>query len=160
MMTPYSLAGRRQLEERLAGLDALIGPRPSRGWLWTIRTALGMSTYELGPRIGVTASRVRQLELAEVAGSIKLSVLDRTARTLQCRLLYVLVPYEPLDQIVMRQARRQATRVLASSNSRKPTGTEEPDIENDPRPTAVEVELLANQLAVLRGLWTENADGK
>jgi len=119
-----------------------------------------MSTYELGPRIGVTASRVRQLELAEVAGSIKLSVLDRTARTLQCRLLYVLVPYEPLDQIVMRQARRQATRVLASSNSRKPTGTEEPDIENDPRPTAVEVELLANQLAVLRGLWTENADGK
>jgi hypothetical protein len=118
-----------------------------------------MSTYELGPRIGVTASRVRQLELAEVGGSIKLSVLDRIARTLHCRLVYVLVPDEPLDQIVMRQARHQAERALASSIPGMSAGSDNPDIENEhPFPTAVEVEVLANQLAVLRGLWTENAD--
>jgi hypothetical protein len=66
------------------------------------------------------------------------------------------VPTEPLDQTVMRQARHQAERVLASSVSDQSYESDLAD--QDPLPTAMEVEVLANQLAVLRGLWTENAD--
>jgi transcriptional regulator with XRE-family HTH domain len=119
-----------------------------------------MSTYEHGRRIGVTASRVREIELAEARGSIKMSVLDRIARSLNCRLIYVLVPNESLDEMVMRQARHQAERVLASSNPGETADPGERGVADDgPFPSAVEVEVLANQLSVLQGLWTEKAKG-
>jgi predicted DNA-binding mobile mystery protein A len=111
-----------------------------------------MSTYELGRRLGVTASRVRQLELAELQGSIKLSVLDRTARALNCDLVYVLVPRESLEQMVKRQARQQAEKKLASSVSREGGGA---DVD-DPALMVARLEVLANQLVVRRGLWTEH----
>jgi predicted DNA-binding mobile mystery protein A len=93
----------------MAGLEDRIGLRPDRGWIRVIREALGMSTYDLGRRMGVTASRVCQLERAELDGRIRLCTLERVAASLNCNLFYVLVPNEPLEQIVLQQARRKAT---------------------------------------------------
>jgi predicted DNA-binding mobile mystery protein A len=108
-----------------------------------------MSTYEFGPRIGVTASRVRQLELAEVQGSIKLSVLDRTAGALNCQLVYVLVPKEPLDQMVRRRARDKA-RELASFVTAE-LGVEDRDLMAEL--IDEDLDVLALQLMDRRGLW-------
>jgi hypothetical protein len=115
-----------------------------------------MPTYVLGRRIGVSESRVRQLELAEVNRSIRLSFLERAARALDCQLVYVLVPNRPLDEMVKRQARLQAERRLASSvsgGSDESTGSHE----EDPVLTAAELTVLASQLAHRRGLWTDLA---
>jgi predicted DNA-binding mobile mystery protein A len=68
-----------------------------------------MSTVELGKRMDISQPRASRLERAEVEGTIRLSTLSRAAEALNCTLHYVLVPDEPLEDIVLRQADRKAT---------------------------------------------------
>jgi predicted DNA-binding mobile mystery protein A len=151
-MTRLRRGRRRQIDKRLTGLDTQIGPRPPRGWLWTIRDALGMSTYEFGRRIGVSATRVRQLEIAEVDGKIRLGVLEKTAEALNCGLAYVLVPKEPLDQMVKRQALLKAGELASFLEA-------EVDLEERAllaEVIAEEVGALALRLMDRRGLWSDS----
>jgi DNA-binding Xre family transcriptional regulator len=74
-----------------------------------------MSSYELAERIGLSPTRVRELEVAEVNGSIRLSSLNRLAKGLHCTLFYVLVPDQSLELTVHRQARRKAAEALSAS---------------------------------------------
>jgi len=105
MKSPRRTA-RRRLDQRLVGLD--LGQRPPRGWIRAIREALGMTTGELGLRMGLTQSRVSQIERSEEIGSIRLDTLERAARALCCQVRYVFVPNEPLEDMVQRQARLRA----------------------------------------------------
>jgi len=105
MKSPRRTA-RRRLDQRLVGLD--LGQRPPRGWIRAIREALGMTTAELGQRMGLTQSRVSQIERSEELGSIRLDTLERAAQALNCQVRYVFVPNEPLEEMVQRQARLRA----------------------------------------------------
>jgi len=105
MKSPRRTA-RRRLDQRLVGLD--LGQRPPRGWVRAIREALGMTTAELGQRMGLTQSRVSQIERSEELGSIRLDSLERAAQALNCQVRYVFVPNEPLEEMVQRQARLRA----------------------------------------------------
>ena len=105
-MTSPRRTARRRLDQRLVGLD--LGQRPPRGWVRAIREALGMTTAELGQRMGLTQSRVSQIERSEELGSIRLDTLERAAQALNCQVRYVFVPNEPLEQMVQRQARLRA----------------------------------------------------
>ena len=105
MRSPRRTA-RRRLDQRLVGLD--LGQRPPRGWVRAIREALGMTTAELAQRMGLTQSRVSQIERSEELGSIRLDTLERAAQALNCQVRYVFVPNEPLEQMVQRQARLRA----------------------------------------------------
>jgi transcriptional regulator with XRE-family HTH domain len=67
-----------------------------------------MTQFELGQRLGVSQPRVAQIERAEAEGSIELSTIGRAAKALRCSLHYVLVPDEPLDEMVRRQALEKA----------------------------------------------------
>ena len=99
---------RRQLDIRLGGLEEVIGACPPLGWITTIRRAIGMSTGELGRRMAISQQRASQLERAEMEGTLRLSTLRGVASALNCRLLYVFVPDEPLDDMVRQQARLKA----------------------------------------------------
>lgn len=60
-------------------------------------------------RLGVTRSRVTQIEQAEVRGDLKLSTLERAADALGCDLVYVLLPRSgSLETDVQRQAHSKA----------------------------------------------------
>ena len=67
-----------------------------------------MTTAELGQRMGLTQSRVSQIERSEELGSIRLDTLERAAHVLNCQIRYVFVPNEPLEEMVQRQARLRA----------------------------------------------------
>ena len=69
---------RKQLDKRLKILQNVdILARPPRGWIKAIREALGMTTAQLGKRLGVSQPRVLGIENAEVSGSITLDSLER-----------------------------------------------------------------------------------
>jgi len=110
------VTARKQLDKRLNVLRNTSFARPPRGWVKAIREALGMTTRQLALRIGVSQSRVVEIEKAEVGGSITLDSLQRAARALNCKLVYALVPQQPLEQMVSERAtalaisRGQATR--------------------------------------------------
>ena len=107
---------RRQLDKRLAsGQNEELFARPPRGWIKAIREALGMTTAQLGKRLGVVQSRVVAIEKAETTGSITLESLERAARALDCRLVYTLVPGKPLEELVADRAKILARKRLQSA---------------------------------------------
>jgi len=107
---------RRQLDKRLNKLlsfDAFT--RPPRGWIKAIREALGMTTAQLGRRIGVSQPRAVAIEQAETKGSITLNTLEKAANALDCRLVYALVPRKPLEELVTERAELLARKRLEST---------------------------------------------
>lgn len=159
---PLNRSGvRRRLELRLAGLERRVGPPPPLGWIRTIREALGMTTFEMAARMGVTQSRTSQLERAEMDGSILLSTLERAAAALHCKVCYALVPEEPLEAIVFRQAWQRAAAEIAGSAPHMGALVQEV-MHSDDRTSAAEavsedIEDLAFQLIDRRGLWRKDA---
>ncbi len=112
-------SARKKLDKRLNILqNADVLARPPRGWIKAIREALGMTTAQLGKRLGVSQPRVLGIEKAEVAGSITLESLTRAARSLDCRVVYAIVPRKPLESLVEDRARELAKqRLRATSHS-------------------------------------------
>ena len=107
-------SARRQLDKRLnilRNMDSFA--RPSRGWIKAIREALGMTTAQLGDRIGVSQPRAVAIEKAEQTQTITLDSLERAARALDCELVYAFVPRKPLEDLAEERALKLALRRLA-----------------------------------------------
>jgi predicted DNA-binding mobile mystery protein A len=145
---------RRRLDKRLAGVETIVGPPPPQGWIKAIRQALGMSTPELADRMSISQQRAWKLEHTEVHGSLRLSTLRRAAEALNCRLLYVFVPEEPLEDIVLRQAERKAEEELALAH---PFDTERDALGE----ASLEIiEARALELIDRQGLWRSSVVGR
>lgn len=101
---------RKAIDEQRHTLVALRKrPPPIHGWIATIRFALGIGQKVLGARLSMTKQRLSQLERREREGTIQLNQLQDIADQLGCDLVYALVPREPLEKTVRRQARKVAT---------------------------------------------------
>lgn len=109
-------SARRHLDKRLNELrNSNAATRPPRGWVKAIREALGMTTAQLAKRLGVSQPRVTTIEQAELKGSITLDSLERAAQALDCRLVYALVPRQPLEALVEERARLLAKKHLQAT---------------------------------------------
>jgi predicted DNA-binding mobile mystery protein A len=98
--------GRLHLDERFEAIGAVARYRPPvRGWIKAVREALGMTTAQLGTRLGVKQPSVVALEQSEAKGTIQLATLRRVADALDCTLVYALVPNQPLEAVVRGRAR-------------------------------------------------------
>lgn len=148
-MQPDKVILRRRLDERLATVDVAIGPRPPAGWLREIRLALSMSTVELAKRMAISQPRASRLERGEIEGTIRLSTLSRAAEALNCTLHYVLVPDEPLEHTVLRQADRKATEELGLYEANLRVGSAARFEEE----IAELLEVRTLELVDSRGLW-------
>lgn len=85
---------------------------PSKGWVRAIRDAIGMSGAQLAQRLKITPQSLSGLEKSEANQTIRLETLRKAASALQCRLVYVLVPNEPLENIVSERARRKVLKSI------------------------------------------------
>ncbi|MGK2948617.1 MAG: mobile mystery protein A [Acidimicrobiales bacterium] len=141
---------RRALERDLGRHRAEPTVPPRSGWIRAIRDALGMSTRELAQRAGVSAARISQIEQAERDRSLTLSSLDRIATALDCQVEYVLVPRQPLDELVQEQARAKATAEVAEVDHTMALEDQRPT----PASTSRRIDDLAQQLVDKRGLWS------
>lgn len=106
MKTPRVAAqSRARLDERLARLGPAEQYRaPARGWTRAIRQALGMTTAQLAKRVGVSQPGIADLERSEEKGTIQLATLRKVAEAMDCRLVYALVPNQPLEKTIRGRA--------------------------------------------------------
>lgn len=142
---------RRRLDRRLRQWrEQASEPVPHRGWIRAIRDALGMSSSELAERMGVNQSRIPRIEQSEVGGGLRLETLERAAGALGCRLVYALVPDEPLEQMVLRRAREKALQQLAPVVHTMSLEEQEAGADAD----AELLEDLAAEWIDRRGLWS------
>lgn len=96
----------RQLDRRFSEIrETLRGAeRPARGWIKAIREALGMTTAQLAARMGVAQPRIAELEKREAARVVTLQSLERAAEALDCRLVYIFVPKDSLEERINMRA--------------------------------------------------------
>jgi predicted DNA-binding mobile mystery protein A len=112
---------------RLKQLDRALGPyrstrevpRPSKGWIRSIRQALGVSSGELARRLGTSRQLPLQLEKGEAEDRITLKSLRAVANALDCDLVYALVPRAgSMHELIENRARAEAKgRVLGVEHS-------------------------------------------
>jgi predicted DNA-binding mobile mystery protein A len=108
-----------------------------------------MSKPELAGLMGISASRVDRLERDELDGGLRLRSLERAAEALGCTVCYVLVPRDSLEEMVRRQARHKAARIVTPPTL--PSGAHD---ECEVAEIVTEqIEALAYELIDRRGLW-------
>lgn len=105
----FSTLKRKQLDAKLnedIRLRDLF--QPQRGWIYEIRTALGMNTSQLAQRLRTSKQAVAALEKREVQGKVTVESLKKAADALNCRLVIALVPNQSLNDTVTSQAEQKA----------------------------------------------------
>jgi predicted DNA-binding mobile mystery protein A len=86
-------------------------PRPSGGWIGSIREALGLSLAQIGRRLRNSRQTVQEFERAEADDRITLATLRRVAEAMHCNLIYVLAPKSgSFAELKERTAREDATK--------------------------------------------------
>ncbi len=103
----FRLAKEREAYERLLGsLKELKIKSPNRGWIKAIREMLGMTASQLGKRSGIDSTTVTRLEENEVKDSITLKSLKKLADSLECELVYALVPKKSFTETLEERAEK------------------------------------------------------
>lgn len=108
---------RKQLDRQIEPLSTVTRSRPARGWSTAVRQSLGMSTRQLGDRLGVTQQAAADLERSEQTGSITLKNLARLAEALDSQLYYAFLPRTSFETILGKQAERLADQVVSRVES-------------------------------------------
>jgi predicted DNA-binding mobile mystery protein A len=108
----------KQLDELI--LSFLAGKQqvsPPSGWIQAVRLALGMSLRQLGERLGISASAVTNFEKRELAESISLATLKKTAQAMDMELVYYFKPRSgSISANLEKQAQKKAQEILTQSN--------------------------------------------
>jgi predicted DNA-binding mobile mystery protein A len=89
---------------------------PVKGWLRSIREALGLSGKQLGERMDVSQPRIVQMEKDELSGSVTLKTMRQAAEALDCVFVYALVPRTSLEETIREQAKKVAQKRLSRTN--------------------------------------------
>lgn len=105
----------RQL--RLSQLDRNLNdmrkvpPRPTDGWIASVREALGLTLGQIAAKLRASRQAVQQFEQAESDDRITLGALRRVAEAMGCDLVYALVPKSgSFTELAERPAREGAAR--------------------------------------------------
>jgi predicted DNA-binding mobile mystery protein A len=135
---------KRQLEKTFEAVKVTLRVEvPPKGWIHAIREALAMPLHTLAERMKITPSGVRDIERRESDGSITLRTLRQAAAALNCRVVYFVVPNEPLDKMIDHEAIRAAKRLIEGV-------AQTMTLESQATTTSDQVELLQDTLEILR----------
>ncbi|MBU0561772.1 MAG: mobile mystery protein A [Bacteroidetes bacterium] len=86
---------------------------PSKGWIYSIRTALNMSLAQLAKRLNKSVPTIKEIEQREETKSITLGKLQEVAEALNFRLIYALIPNEKsIDAIIEKRANEVARQIV------------------------------------------------
>lgn len=107
-----------QLSRRMAHFkEAKNYQMPSEGWIYAIRTALGMSLKQLGQRLKMTPQGIKDIERREKDGSLTLQRLREVANALDMQLVYGVIPREQtLEKMIEKRARELAREIVMKTS--------------------------------------------
>lgn len=118
-MNRYKMLAVEQMDKKLGKFRELIGEkRPEKGWLNAVRKTLSITGKQLGNRLGVSASRVYDIEKGESDDSVTLKSMKQTAEALGCVFVYAVVPVSSLKNIIEnRVAELTEIQVMSASHT-------------------------------------------
>ncbi len=125
---------------------------PSEGWIYSIRTALGLSLKQVGKRIGISASGVKEIERREKNASLTLKNLQEFGNVLNMKFIYGFIPAdESLERMIDKQAIEVAKKiVLRTSHTMK---LEDQEVSNERIQQAIKEKAEEIKKEMPRYLW-------
>ena len=116
---------------------------PPAGWIQAVRLALGMSLRQLGERLGISASAVTNFEKRELAETISLATLKKTAKAMDMELVYYFKPMTgSISATLEKQVQKKAQEILTQSNQTMRLENQE----TNPSSQKLELERLTKDL--------------
>ncbi len=88
------------------------GPLPVKGWIYSIRSALGMTLEQLGGKMEVPYQSIQKLENGEIQGSPTLRTMKTAAEALECQFVYAFIPKQDLEKLIDEQAKKKAREIV------------------------------------------------
>lgn len=90
---------------------------PAEGWIYSIRQALGISLKQLGKRMELTASGVKEMEKREKNNSITIKSLKDFASALELQLVYGFIPKDgSLEKMIEKRALEIAKQIVLQTS--------------------------------------------
>ncbi|WP_370156394.1 mobile mystery protein A [Ferrovibrio sp.] len=129
---------------------------PPKGWIKAVRTALGLSTRQLGNRVGKRSQSILELEKNEALGRIQIDSLAQLALALDCQLVYAFIPNnkeKSLRKIVETRARKVALKALAAVNTTMALEDQAIDLKDELR-----IQYYIQENLDERSLWDAKVD--
>ena len=127
--------------------------RPKEGWVRTLRKALGMSSPQLARRLGISKSQASQMERMEVEDRITLKQLRRVADSLDCELMYALVPRKPIDIMLRERAVEKAQKLVTKTDVQMKLEAQQLTNEQLKNQIEMETDRLVREMP--RDLWED-----
>ncbi len=145
---------REQLDNTFAHLAKVKGLQPPvKGWLRSIRDALGMSGKQLGERMNVSQPRVVQLEKDEISGAVTLKTMRQAAEAMDCVFVYAVVPRASLEETIREQAHKVAEKRLSRTSHTMLLEDQQVSKKERNKMLEAKVDGLAREMP--KGFWTE-----
>jgi len=145
---------REQYQSKLSQLiDINKVIRPKEGWVRTLRKALGMSSPQLAKRLGMSKSQASQMERMEVEDRITLKQLRRVADSLDCDLMYALVPRKPIEIMLRDRAREKAQQLVGKTDVQMKLEAQQ--LSNEQLEVQIEMETERLLREIPRNLWED-----
>ena len=127
--------------------------RPKEGWIRTLRKTLGMSGPQLATRLDVSKSQASQMERMETEDRITLKQLRRVADTLDCDLVYALVPRQSVDIMIRDRAKLKAEQLVSKTDVQMKLEAQQLSNEKLQEQVKFETERLVREMP--RDLWAD-----
>jgi predicted DNA-binding mobile mystery protein A len=136
-----------QLEEKMKQFDqAAKAPVPSGGWIYAVRTALGMSLRQLAARLKMTPQGVKQMEGREQEGTITLNSLREVAGAMKMKLVYALVAENSsIEEMINKRANELAEEIVQRTSVSMKLEDQENTAERIKKAIAERAEELKNE---------------
>lgn len=81
---------------------------PEKGWISSVRHALGMSAEQVARRKGVSRNAVYQAERSEQDGAVSIKQMEQLATAMGARFVYAIVPDARIEDLKYAQAMKLA----------------------------------------------------
>ncbi len=103
-----------QLDKKLHKYSIMDIPDiPPRGWVYSIRTALGMSLSQLAKKLKKSVPTVREIEEREENKNITVNKLIEVANALDMKFVYAFIPQSgSLEKIIEKRAQEIARKIV------------------------------------------------
>jgi len=144
-------------EQYRSKIDQLIDikeiSRPKEGWVRTLRKALGMSSPQLASRLDISKSQASQMERMEIEDRITIKQLRRVASSLDCDLIYALVPRRSVESMIRDRARQKAEKLVSKTDVQMKLEAQQLSNEKLHEQVKLETDRLVREMP--RDLWED-----
>lgn len=157
MKPRHKILIREQLETALSRLAPMHDfHRPAKGWLRSIREALGMSGKQYAMRLGVSAPWISNLEKKELSGTVTIKTMQQAADALDCAFVYAVIPRKSLTEIVRNRAESLARKKMARVSHTMLLEAQQLSAIEQKKALEAEVEIIMQTMP--KELWEDHSE--